>query len=326
MSSGIGGYYSLEAGQSSPLPHFKSASKYQSARAAIAAALGFMRPSAVWLPYYICTAVEEILATTHLNLHRYLLTEGRGVPENLPVDSNDVVICVDYFGISGSACDSAIATYGRERVLIDASQSLFHIPRENVPTVYSPRKFVGVPDGGFIVAPQTIPSLKPADEAASINRSLHLLTRSSGQIGKGHSQFMAAEASLSSHESIAMSNLTYNMISAIDFDRVRKRRVTNYHALSTALTNLGLITSELPEHAVPMCFPLSNVEGKSLQRALISHNIFSPTYWSESALPENEIVGLALRDRTVYLPCDQRYGPVEMTYIAETIAKITESR
>jgi len=322
---GLGGYFSLEFGAGSPLPYFGSAAKYQSARAAMAAVLGVMRPQTVWLPHYICGAVTEMLASRNVSVRRYVLTGERGVPENLAIEASDVLICVDYFGISGNACEAAIARYGRERVLVDASQSLFHSPRQNVATVYSPRKFVGVPDGGLLVTPYTLPLPATADEAASIARSQYLLTRASGQTLKGHSQFQDAEASLSDPESQAMSVLTTGMLAATDFDRVRRRRIANFKNLSAALRSLGFDSPELPIDAVPLCCPVSDVEGRWLQRKLSAKGIFTPIYWVDTALPEDDKIGLMLRDRTVYLPCDQRYGGPEMAQIIDTLAKIKES-
>lgn len=323
----LGGYFSLELGAGNPLPHLGIATKYQSARTAMAAVLGAMRPRTVWLPHYICGAVIETLASINLRVQRYVLTEERGVPENLAVDTNDALICVDYFGISGNTCDAAIAHYGRERVLVDASQSLFHTPRKNVATVYSPRKFVGVPDGGLLVTHHMLPSPSPApaDEAASIARSMHLLTRASGQILEGYSQFQDAEASLRDPESQAMSVLTTCMLAATDFDRVRRRRIANFKSLSATLRSLGFNTPDLPNDAVPMCCPVSDVEGKWLQRKLTAQDIFTPVYWVDTVLPENDKIGHMLRDRTVYLPCDQRYGAQEMARIAGALAKIKES-
>jgi hypothetical protein len=232
---------------------------------------------------------------------------------------------VDYFGISADACDTAIAQYGRERVLVDASQSLFHTPRESVATVYSPRKFVGVPDGGLMVGPQILPLPTMADEAASTARSQHLITRASGHILKGYDQFQNAEASLSCSESQAMSALTTYMLAAINFDQVRRRRIANFKNLSTALRGIGFNVPELPNDAVPLCCPVIDVEGRLMQQKLIAQNIFTPTYWSDTTLPEDDKIGLTLRDRTVYLPCDQRYGGPEMARIAHALLKIKES-
>lgn len=324
-ASAIGGYFSLERGNGKGLPLLEVATKYQSARTAMATVLEIVKPKTVWVPHYICAAVTEMLSSKGLKTQGYALCDGFGVPSDLALEAADWLVCVDYFGISGAACDDAIARYGRERILVDASQSLFHRPRPGVTTVYSVRKFVGVPDGGLIIGPHILPVPTMADEAASITRSQHLLTRASGQILKGYTQFQNAEASLSGPESQAMSTLTTHMLAAIDFDQVRHQRVANFSNLATALRDQGFNIPALPHDAVPLCCPVCDVDGKRMQQKLLSQNIFTPTYWSDTALPEDDNVGFALRDRTVYLPCDQRYGAAEMARIARTLQSFKES-
>jgi hypothetical protein len=325
LESAIGGYFSLECGNGRGLPLLGVATRYQSARAAMAAVLEMAKPKTVWIPHYICTAVTEMLSSKGIKTQGYALCDGFGVPSDLALEATDWLVCVDYFGMSDTACDEAIARYGSERVLVDASQSLFHRPRLGATSVYSARKFVGVPDGGLMVSPHIVPAPTTADESASITRSQHLLTRASGQILKGYGQFQKAEASLSSSESQAMSTLTASMLAAIDFDQVRHRRVANFNSLATALRGHGFNIPTLPHDAVPLCCPVRNVDGKLMRQKLISQNIFSPTYWPDAALPKSDKIGLALRDRTVYLPCDQRYGDREMARITRTLLKIKGS-
>ena len=45
---------------------------------------------------------------------------------------------------------------GYKNVIIDNAQSLFAKPINGVYNVYSPRKFVGVPDGCYVVGPDAV--------------------------------------------------------------------------------------------------------------------------------------------------------------------------
>ena len=322
----VGGYFSLECGAGKGLPLFDLATGYQSARAAIAVVLGMAKPKTVWVPHYICGAVTEMLSSVCVRTQGYALSDKRGVPNDLAMDPADWLICVDYFGISGAACDAAIARYGHERVLVDASQSLFHRPRQGVTTVYSVRKFVGVPDGGLLVTPTRPPPPALANEEASIARSQHLLLRAALQTSAGYVQFQGAEASLSECKPQAISNVTKRMLAAIDFDRVRDRRIANYGSLARELRHHGFEVPALPEHAVPLCCPVLDVDAFSLRRELAAKNIFTPNYWTDATLPEDDKIGRALRDQTLYLPCDQRYGQVDMVHIIKSLLEIKESR
>lgn len=322
----VGGYFSLECGTGKGLPLFDLATGYQSARAAMAAVLDMAKPKTVWVPHYICAAVTEMLSSISVRTQGYALSDKRGVPNDLAMDPADWLICVDYFGISGAACDAAIARYGHQRVLVDASQSLFYCPKQGVTTVYSVRKFVGVPDGGLLVTATPPPPPAMANEAASIARSHHLLMRAALQITAGYVQFQGAEASLSDCEPQAISSLTKRMLAAIDFDRVRDRRIANYGFLAKELRHHGLAVPALPEDAVPLCCPVLDVDAFSYRRELAAKNIFTPTYWPDVTLPEDDRIGRALRDQTLYLPCDQRYGHVDMAHIMKSLLEIKESR
>jgi hypothetical protein len=321
----VGGYFALERGSGGGLGLLRDATGFQSARSAMAALLQAVDARIVWAPHFICEAVTDMLQFAGVETRRYTLSESHGVPAHLPLESSDWLICVDYFGITGSACDAAIARHGSERILIDASQALFHAPRPGVSTAYSPRKFVGIPDGGLLVTPHDLPRPAVADESASTSRSQHLLSRASGHVAAGYAQFQQAEASLADCTPRAMSTHTTRMLVMIDFDHVRDRRIANYLRLAGELRRHGYAVPELPEDAVPLCCPVSGVDAPSLRRALASRKIFTPAYWPDAVVPDDDPVGLALRDGTIYLPCDQRYGDADMQRVARLLIEIGET-
>jgi len=318
-SAGIGGYFSLECGIGQGLSWLQSAAGYQSARSAIAAALTCAKPRAVWAPYYICNAVNDALLQSGVIVHRYKLSNTYGVPVDVKPEPSDWLICVDYFGINNAAVDDALDRFGCHRVLVDASQALFHRIRPGGTGVYSIRKFVGVPDGGFLISNLLLGPRREPNEIESFNRSRHLLARLSGAIEQGYAYFQDAEASLTSCEPVAMSQLTYQLIASIDFTSVAERRVTNYSWMAAELKRKGLKVLPLPDGAVPLCCPVLEVNALRIKQKLSARSIFTPTYWPELTLPEADTVARSLRDTTVFMPCDQRLRGSDVEYAIRSL-------
>ena len=69
------------------------------------------------------------------------------------VRSGDVVVLIDYFGFPS---DKMVAIGAKEKnawVLRDASQALLSVHDDGLADIvlFSPRKFLGVPDGGVLI-------------------------------------------------------------------------------------------------------------------------------------------------------------------------------
>jgi hypothetical protein len=322
----IGGYFSLERKAGTPFSWIKNAVGYQSARSAIAAALIAQRPTTVWVPNFICGAINDTLRTIDAKVRTYALTESLDVSQEVNIAPTDLLVCVDYFGTNATAVAAAIARFGAKRVLIDASQSLFLAPVAGCTTVYSPRKFLGLPDGGLILTSMQLAPRRPATETDSIARSQHLLYRLADLTEMGFAKFKEAEKSLAGCESIAMSQLTRNMFASIDLEAVSKARVSNYQRLAALLRETGFDVPNLPTDAVPLCCPVNCEEATHVRSKLAAFGIFTPTFWPDSKIPDEDTVALKLRDRTIYLPCDQRYDEPDLTRIAKKMLEAVEAR
>lgn len=318
----IGGYFALEHGAGTGLGWIKDAASYQSARSAIAAALTALQPTTVWVPNFICGAINDTLRSIQANVRHYALTESLDVPETVELASTDLLICVDYFGINGPTVHRVIDRFGVGRVLVDASQALFFSHRPGYTTVYSPRKFLGVPDGGLLRTSLQLAPRRAAVEADSVTRSQHLLYRLADLTDVGYTKFLEAETSLAGCEPVAMSQITKAMLMSINAETVAMTRVHNYQRLANLLRASGFYVPRLPSHAVPLCCPVRCDEAIRIRNELTARCIFTPTYWADAIIPEDDHVALRMRDRTVYLPCDQRYGEPELLRVASAMIQL----
>jgi len=322
----IGGYFGWERRQGAGLEWLTHAAKYQSARCAIAAFVGAVNPIRIWLPNYICGDVSDALNACGVQISRYSLSAAWTVPQDVRLQRNDWLLCVDYFGICREQIADVLARFGPNRVLVDAAQSLFYRAEVGESVVYSPRKFLGLPDGGMLLSHLTLPSAYNADERGSAQRCKHLQSRAHGCVMQGYQQFRQAEKSLESCVPKAMSRLTERHLATVDADFVSKQRIINYNFLAKSLMDRMLSVPPLPSGAVPLCCPVLNVPAASMRDALIEQGIFLPTYWPAIAIPDNDTVALGLRDETLYLPCDQRYTPAELARVVDAVSFQLEHR
>jgi len=320
----IGGYFALEHETGGGLDWLEYSAGYQSARSAFAAAVIALRPTTVWLPNFICGVINDTLHSINASVRHYALTEALEVPENVALAPNDLLVCVDYFGINGVAVRRAIERFGVEKVLVDASQSLFFDHQRGCTTVYSPRKFLGVPDGGLVRTSLQLKLSKTPVEADSVARCQHLLYRLADLTELGYTKFQEAEASLRGCEPVAMSQITRAMLMSTNVETIAAKRVSNYQRLASLLSTSGFDVPDLPPNSVPLCCPVSCGAAIRVRSELASQRIFTPTYWADAKIPEDDQVALRMRDRTVYLPCDQRYGEPELLRLTRAMIQLGE--
>ena len=110
-----------------------------------------------------------------------------------------------------------------------------------------------------------------------------------------------------------------------DFDSICRTRRENYAALLDALTaplyGVQPVFPELPEPTVPSHFCLYAEKRNELQQYLADHQIRSTVYWPVGPLvhPQPESSVQYIYDHIVSLPCDQRFTPSDMQYVAQVL-------
>jgi hypothetical protein len=303
----IGGFFGLEACPGISPSWMERARGFVSGRAAIAAMLTARGQGAVWVPHYVCGAVREGVIASGLVVYEYMLAEDFGPPDNLPLNSTDTLLIVDYFGVTGKTVERTLKQYGSDRVLVDASQSLFFPAETATHVVYSPRKFVGLPDGGLLVSTEAAESRGEADERGSMRRMEHLLLRTAGRREEGRERFQTAEESLTFSRAEPMSSLTRFLLAHVDLLSVARIRQRNAQALFASRPDRHPILFSAPSDAVPMCAPVVVRRAPRVRAALADRGMFLAHYWPDAIVPAGDRNARLLLEETLFLPCDQRY-------------------
>ncbi|MFJ2988287.1 hypothetical protein ACIPF8_10495 [Collimonas sp. NPDC087041] len=312
----IGGYLSLEIPRAGAEYH-RDALRYQSSRAAFLALLRAHRPTAVWMPWYICESMLEPLATSGIPIKRYEIDAQLRV-KTADLRAGEWLLYVNYFGLCTAQVTDVLKRFPREQVVIDNAQAFFAKPEECLATLYSPRKFVGVPDGGYLITRQAIATPDQIDHG-SLQRSSHLLKRIDMDAEAGYADYAAAEESLKLQEPRVMSKLTQRVLESLDYAEVGARRIANFSYLHDRLGSSNARRFEFDNGDVPLCYPYVGAP-IGLRAKLAAHRIYTPCYWPEVAnselVPEFE---RQIASNTLFLPCDQRLSNVQLDRIAEQV-------
>lgn len=295
----IGGYFEFELSQGEGEYH-PCALRYQSARAAFLALLRAGHPDAIWLPWYICDSMVEAATMGGIPVRRYQLDKQlRVLDANL--GARDWLLYVNYFGVCAANVSATLARFDPAKVIIDNSQAFYDKPHDCLASIYSPRKFFGVPDGGYLITQLAVPAPEKIDKG-SLKRCQHLLQRLEHGPEPGYSSFVQAESSLSGQEPRRMSTLTQTLLGRIPYLEIREKRRANFCQLHAHLAASNQFPLSLQGREVPLCYPYLAPEPYAT-RTLYSQRIYLPCYWPEVVSPVFES-GLA--KSVLFLPCDQR--------------------
>ncbi len=320
----MGGFFGLELaeGRGCPHPEGEHCAWVSSGRAAFACLLqGHPQGRNIrrmHLPHFTCDTVLEPLQRLGIEPRRYSCTNQLSplLPDD--IQGGDAVLLTNYFGLTGDAVAAAAAALQAQSIPVfaDATTALFAEPLPGVPTFNSPRKFVGVAEGGTARAPYPLPL--PCGQDDSATRSRVLMER----IARGaHAALPASEAAENDlhAEPRRMSTLTRALLGAIDYPAIAEARRRNYRHLHTALAELNHLHLPAEPPDAPMCYPLvSGIPG--LRDALIDAGIALPLFWPEVLNTcEPGTTEHRLTRRLLPLPLDQRYGTADMTHLLQLI-------
>lgn len=335
MNQMIGGMFGLpdRTGQPTPPPFIgPSAIELVNARSGLRFLVDRLEPTQVWLPSYICDTVVSSLGPAVDRVRYFEMTGGLTIATGQWIEevrSGDVVVMVAYFGFP---IDNDLARRVRQRgaiLVIDACQALLtcNLGEESDFYLYSPRKFLGVPDGGILVNRRGIElgpiELQPspttwwndAHEAVHQRREFDLH-------GGSRDWFELSQRVEKEHPvgQYAMSELTTQLLQeAFDYPRIAQRRRENFSFLLHHLDRFA-IYRDLTEGVTPLGFPMAVPNRDDIRQALFDKQIYPPIHWPISdSVPDIYIDSRRLASRIMTLPCDQRYRCDDMRRIVSVV-------
>lgn len=316
MKAAIGGYFELELPSAELFLHH-NARKYQSARAAFLALLRVAKPERVWMPFYVCDAMLAPVRASGAKVCFYSLDEQLSIADGITLNSGDILLYVNYFGVCLEQVEKVLKQFDTSQIVLDFSQAFFARPQECLATIYSPRKFFGIPDGGLIFTELPLRMPKMLD-TGSVGRTQHLIKRLADSPELGYEDYQRSETSLNDLEPRQMSNFTSRLLSSIDFGSAYARRNENFLTLHKVLGRTNRLMLDAKPNG-PLCYPYFSADA-GLRKKLISQRVFVPTYWTDVLSRINgDCLELDLVNSILPIPCDQRYSSKDMAQVLSSI-------
>jgi hypothetical protein len=321
MEHSIGGYFEWEFARDLDNFPYRNGVLVNSGRYALEYILMSLSPiSKIYVPYFTCEVVLEPIKRLNIPYDFYHINEKLELGQEITLAKNDYLIYTDYFGIKGNYVKKLISMY-KSNLIVDNSQAFFSKPISEISQFYSPRKFVGCPDGG--VAFPLIDKAIPLNRGHSYDRCVALLQRGDEEVSMGYKSFHQMNAQLKEDGMLAMSQLTRKILGHIDYQEVKSRRCTNYQFLHSRLSSNNpmsdLIVDVVGNDLCPMVYPYYT-DNENLRKRLIDNRIFVAQYWPNVlswCSPSDTEYNLT--KRILPLPIDQRYGEEDMECIVKFI-------
>lgn len=310
----IGGYFGLEPLISNE--YYKDIIALNTARNALLYILKARKIQKLYIPYYLCDSVSEMCDREGYTYEFYHINSSFLPVFDKELSDNEYLYIVNYYGqISNEQIINLQAKY--KRIIIDNVQAFFQKPVHGIDTIYSCRKFFGVPDGAYLSTDCMLEDELPED--VSSGRLKHLLGRfETGSASTYYQDFQKNDDSFKNLELRKMSKLTHNMLGAIDYDKVRKIREENYLFLHEQLKQTNLLDLTVPEG--PYAYPFYCNNGMELKRKMAKQKIYIPTLWP-NVLCSDDLIAKDYAENVLPLPCDQRYRIEEMQIIIKEVTK-----
>jgi hypothetical protein len=301
----------------------RPAAPFRTARAALAALLRARRIGRLWLPAYACPALAEAAAAADASVAWYdldatLAVDSEGLARGLRL--GDAALVIAYFGRSPSPEVQALAQSHPQVLWIeDRAQAL--APDGLVwaeATLYSPRKLIGVPDGGLVVGGGALPAPQPAPPIDATAQRARLADPEGRDTERWYAAFQAQEAALDARP-FAMSDITRGLLERIDPAPLAARRRENYAMLAQALSAYALWPDAAVDFA-PLAFPVRVRDRDEVVRRMAVEGIYCPRHWPDLPSPAAEFAAVhALNAELLSIPCDHRYGAGDMARVAERL-------
>lgn len=316
----IGGYFELSLPKSKQNLFGNNAIYLNSGRNALEYILkSISNLRTVWLPYFTCSSIREIFLRIDNIQIKYYHVNSRLEIDDIHLDSlssDEFLVYTNYFGIKNNYVETLQAK-GYSNLIFDFSQSLFCKPTDFC--FFSPRKFIGLPDGGIAFSKFSI-DVTDCD-LDSYTRCNHLLRRFDYLASDSYLDFKKASASISNQSLKQMSNLTRNIFETCDLNSIREIRNKNFNYIHSNLGHLNQY--DLSNECIdgPLVYPLINDKSEFLRKKLIENKVYVASYWP-NIFDEmhSSSVEYNLSNNILALPIDQRYSENEMDRVINLIA------
>jgi hypothetical protein len=272
------------------------------------------------LPAFVCPEVIEMVESKfpQFKLQFYNIDERLEPLVNRDDFGEALFYFYNSFGLKGD-----FARHLPANSIVDNAHSFYSPHSSGHITIYSARKFFGVPDGAYLYSDDKIQPPPKASE--SWQRNNFLLKAHDVGARQTYHDFLKSEDDLSKAEPSEMSPLSKKLLAGFDYANIGKIRLENFNRLHNALGQENGFRATIDEALldqsfVPFSYPWLHPNGSKIREQLIERNIFIPCLWNgilesdhSNSFEKHLVASL------VHLPVDQRYGAIEVDHMQTLI-------
>ena len=226
----IGGYLGME--QSAGREFYSDLVAVNSTRNAFLYIMKARRLEKVYLPFFLCDSVAKLCRREHIKYEFYHIDNQMRPIFEKKLKERECIYIVNYYGLFD---ERDISMYKQQYpcIIWDNAQAFFQKPIKGIDTIYSCRKFFGVPDGAYLSTEKEYPGNLETD--VSKDRMAHILGRYEEEASFHYAEFKENDRRFEELPLMYMSKLTHNLLKMINYDEAKKKREANYQYLHTKL-------------------------------------------------------------------------------------------
>lgn len=317
MREEIGGYLEFERFSGNAL--HKESIALDSGRSCLLYLIELRGIQHIWMPEWMCASVFDACRKAGVDVYTYQVDDALQPILDFDMDDKGYLYIADFYGRLTEESVAKTLTHAKGRLIVDEAQGFFRKPWSYADTLYTCRKFFGVPDGGYLYTADGGALTRSIPVSQSHAAMGHILGRFEGRA----SDFF--DLSLQNEERFGalggpsqMSLLTSNLMGALDYDGIKMKRTRNYERLGSKLDGINA----LPRVSIegPYMYPLRCEDSVRLRERLLDNHVYIPTLWPNVVNGSRQgSAAWRLAHDIVPLPVDQRYGDEEMDFIATVI-------
>lgn len=327
MYKEIGGFFSLDIGYLSCMnnePFFEvdeqNKKRVNAARYAICEVVKFSGFTKIHVPVYMCESIRDAIKKFGIEYDVYNIDTNMFPESNVSIPDSECILICNYWGIYNEDFYKKIKNRFKN-IIFDNTQAFYISPtvEENIYYVYSPRKFVGVADGAYIIGKDVGNIDSVSDSTDSYNHYEYIMkaledgTNAAYELSKEREQLFEIELTKS------MSKLTKKILDSIDYASIKEKRVINFNMLHKILGMSNQLKVSYYNETYPMVYPYLTRD-KKLRNRLIENKIYIPQWW-KYILDETcaNTWEKELSEFLLPIPIDHRYTIDDMSFIASII-------
>lgn len=310
----IGGYFQLE--QFINNEYHKKMLSFSSARNCLVYLIKKRNIKKLFLPYYLCDVVKKNCFKEKVDVQFYSIDRNfLPIIDSSKINKDSYLYIVNYYGLF-STNDILSLKQKYQYIILDNTHSFFQKSVDGVDTIYNCRKYFGVPDGAYLST--NLQRDNEIERGISSFRFAHLIGRYEKSASEFYQEFKIADETFDNEKLFYMSRLTENLMGAIDYEKVKRKREGNFLYLHKFLKKYNQLNLE--DKSLDFMYPFLIDDASELRNILISNKIYIPILWP-NVIEEcpSDSIEYRYANYILPLPIDQRYDNGDMDIIINMI-------